>query len=311
MVLVITELKTKQVLAILDGITKEKLEEWIWKIPIKYHKKIKGFATDMNKGYAVSLNQIIWNPIQSVDKFHLFQEANKVVDEVRQTSIWWLAMNFVRIEDIPTLGKKIGKKLSKEDIARVHRNSKIEGMEKYKKVGDMRLKSEQIDKNALFNSQWEKVEYKEITADYFIETGYRKIFLYREKNLSPISKLRLNQIFREFDYLWLMQQAWTLKEDFMDAMDNLDMLEIERVQKECLESAHYRVQQFGRTIKRWYNGIKGFCEHSTAFFKFTNALTEWINNVCKVAKRVSHGFKTKEMYLKKLVAKFCITKLEF
>jgi hypothetical protein len=62
-------------------------------------------------------------------------------------------MNFVRIEDIPTLGKKIGKKLSKEDIARVHRNSKIEGMEKYKKVGDMRLKSEQIDKNALFNSQ--------------------------------------------------------------------------------------------------------------------------------------------------------------
>jgi hypothetical protein len=30
-----------------------------------------------------------------------------------------------------------------------------------------------------------------------------------------------------------------------------------------------------------------------------------------VAKRVSHGFKTKEMYLKKLVAKFCITKLEF
>ena len=59
MVLVITELKTKQVLAILDGITKEKLEEWIWKIPPKYHKKIQGFATDMNKGYAASLNQII------------------------------------------------------------------------------------------------------------------------------------------------------------------------------------------------------------------------------------------------------------
>lgn len=311
MVLVITELKTKQVLAILDGITKEILEAWIRKIPIKYQKKIKGFATDMNKGYAVSLNQIIWNPIQSVDKFHLFQEANKVVDEVRQTSIWGLAMNFVRIEDIPTLGKKIGKKLTKDDIANIHKNSKIEGMKKYKESGDMRLKAEQIDKSALYNSKWEKVEYKEITADYFIETWYKKIFLYREKNLSPISKLRLNQIFREFDYLGLMQQAWTLKEDFFDAMDNLDIQEIDRIQKECLESEHYRVQQFGRTLKRWNNGIKGFCEHSTAFFKFTNALTEWINNVCKVAKRVSHGFKTKEMYLKKLVAKFCITKLEF
>jgi transposase len=57
----------------------------------------------MNKGYATSLKEIIGNPIQSVDKFHLFQEANKVIDEVRQTSIWGLAMNFVRIEDIPLL----------------------------------------------------------------------------------------------------------------------------------------------------------------------------------------------------------------
>jgi transposase len=41
MVLVITELKTKQVLAILPGITKEILEKWIWSIPLEHHKKIK------------------------------------------------------------------------------------------------------------------------------------------------------------------------------------------------------------------------------------------------------------------------------
>ena len=35
MVLVITELKSKQVLAILDWIKKEKLEAWIWNIPLK------------------------------------------------------------------------------------------------------------------------------------------------------------------------------------------------------------------------------------------------------------------------------------
>lgn len=76
-----------------------------------------------------------------------------MIDEVRQTSIWGLAMNFVMIEDIPTLGKKIGKKLTKEDIANIHKNSKVEGMKKYKESGKMRLKAEQIDKNTLLNSK--------------------------------------------------------------------------------------------------------------------------------------------------------------
>ena len=107
-----------------------------------------------------------------------------------------------------------------------------------------------------------------------------------------------------------MQQSWTLKEDFMDAMDNLDLDEIDRVMRECLESKHYRIKQFWNTLKRWYRWIKWFCEHSTPIFKFTNALTESINNLCKVTKRVSHWFRTKEMYIKKLVARFCLKELK-
>lgn len=54
MVLVITELKTGEPLAILDWITKEKLEAWIWNIPLKYHKKIKWFSTDcISKNYVL------------------------------------------------------------------------------------------------------------------------------------------------------------------------------------------------------------------------------------------------------------------
>lgn len=313
MVLVITELKTREILAILNWITKEKLEKWIWSIPVKYHCKIKWFSTDMNKWYANSLNQIIWNPIQSVDKFHLFWEANKVVDEVRQISIWGLSMNFVKMEDIPKLWKKIWKKLTKEDIKKLNENQDSKAlsvMKKYKDKAEMRLNWEQL-KNPLFNSKWEEIEYKEITPEYFIETGYRPLFMYREKNLSDIQKLRLNQIFIEFDYLGFIQQAWTLKEDFMDAMDNLDLQEIDRIMKECLDSEHYRIKQFGRTLKRWYAWIKGFCEHSTPFFKFTNAFTECFNNLCKVAKRQSHWFKLKSMYLKKLVARFCLKNLVF
>ncbi|MDQ7021995.1 MAG: hypothetical protein Q9M97_00415 [Candidatus Gracilibacteria bacterium] len=83
------------------------------------------------------------------------------------------------------------------------------------------------------------------------------------KNLSGQQRLRLNQIFKEFDYLGFLQESWTLKEDFMDALDELNMTEIDRIRDDCLKSEHYRIKQFGRTIKRWYAGIKGFCEHST------------------------------------------------
>jgi hypothetical protein len=94
-------------------------------------------------------------------------------------------------------------------------------------------------------------------------------------------------------------------------MDILDLKEIDRIMNECLESEHYRIKKFWWTLKRWHSWIKWFCEHSTPFFKFTNAFTEGFNNLCKVAKRVSHWFKTKDMYFKKLVARFCLKTLDF
>lgn len=233
-----------------------------------------------------------------------------MVDEVRQISIWALAMNFIKIEDIPKLGKKVWKKLTKKDIENLRKNSDNKAMQKYKEKAEQRLKADSIDPKKIINSKWEIVEYDEITADYFIEKWYRKLFFWREKNLSPIAKLRINQIFQEFDHLGFLQESWTIKEDFMDAMDNLDMTEIDRIRDDCLNSEHYRIKQFWRTIKRWYLWIKWFCEHSTPTFKFTNAFTEWANNLCKVAKRQSHWFRLKDMYIRKLTAKFCYKKLE-
>jgi hypothetical protein len=57
----------------------------------------------MNKGYANSLGEICGNPIQSVDKMHLFIEANRVMDDVRGITRHTLQMNFVKVEDIPKL----------------------------------------------------------------------------------------------------------------------------------------------------------------------------------------------------------------
>ena len=314
MILIITELKTKKMIAIIDWITKEKLDNWIWKVlPLKYHTKIKWYNTDMNKGYAKSLDDICGNPVWWVDKYHLWQEVNRVVDYVRDISINSLAMNFVKIEDIPKLGKRKWTKITKEDIALLNENQpekKKKAMQKYKNKAEQRLKITDINPQDLINSKWKIIEYQEITADYFIEKWYRLLFMYREKNLSWIQKLRLNQIFKEFDYWGYLQEAWTLKEDFYDALDNLDLSEIDRIRDDALNSEHRRLNQFWRTIKRWYANIKWYIENSDKNFKFTNALTEGMNNLCKVAKRVSHWFKTKERYIKKLCARFCLIELQ-
>jgi hypothetical protein len=41
-----------------------------------------------------------------------------------------------------------------------------------------------------------------------------------------------------------MQEAWTLKEDFMDAIDELNLEEVDRIRDDCLNSEHYRIKQF-------------------------------------------------------------------
>tara|TARA_B110000977_G_scaffold200129_1_gene289580 strand:- start:661 stop:813 length:153 start_codon:yes stop_codon:yes gene_type:complete len=49
---------------------------------------------------------------------------------------------------------------------------------------------------------------------------------------------------QEFDYLGFIQESWTIKEDFMDAMDELNLEEIDRIIVECLQSEHYRIKKF-------------------------------------------------------------------
>ncbi len=97
-----------------------------------------------------------------------------------------------------------------------------------------------------------------------------------------------------------------MKENFIDALDEKNIEDIDRIMKETLNSEHYRIQQFGRTLRNWYDWIANFCKYSTKEFIFTNAYTEGINNQCKVAKRVSYGFRTKNNYFRKLTAKFTL-----
>jgi transposase len=47
------------------------------------------------------------------------------------------------------------------------------------------------------------------------------------------------------------------------------------------------IKSFGKTLQRWDHELENFCKYSTQEFIFTNAVTEALNNQCKVAKRVS------------------------
>jgi len=300
MILIITELKTKQLIGVLDGTTKEKLDSWIQSIPLEIQMKIKWFSTDMNKWYKKSLENIVSKPSFSVDKMHLFMEANRMVDDVRQLNIWLVRMNFVKADEIVNLWK-IPKKLTKKEIKEINsKSTNKDRMEKYKKESDMRLKPEQFKNTIIKNKKWEIVEYTEITQEYYEEKWYRLLFLTRECNLSPIQKIRISQIFQDFDYSWYLAEAWNIKEDFMNAIDERDIKKIDEIIKECRESEHHRLKQFARTLNNWYDWIYWYCKHSTDEFNFTNAFTEGFNNICKTIKRQSHWFKLKDNYIKKI-----------
>ena len=110
MVLVITDIKAKKVLAILEEITNEALSNWFKSLDSKIKEKIKWISTDMNKWYKNIAEQKIEWIVGTVDKYHLVQEANKMVNDVRMITIWLIKMWFMKAEDF-IKNKKVTKKL--------------------------------------------------------------------------------------------------------------------------------------------------------------------------------------------------------
>lgn len=302
MILVITELKKKEVLAILHGITNEILESWLNSIPIEIQKKIVGFSTDMHKWYRWVIEKLLDRPIHVVDKYHLFQEANRMMIDVLDVNIWATKMWFIKADDLIKLWK-MPKCITKEDKEKLKKQS-MTPMKKYKHQVNQRLQTKDINPKLLKDKHWVPFVYKEITMEYFLEKKYLSLFRKREKNLFSYQKLRLNQILSEFDYKNFLKEAWLMKETFFEALDDRDMWSIDNIIRSCGTSDHYRIQQFWRTLSNWYRGIENYCKLSTDDFRFTNAFTECINNQCKLAKRQSYWFKLKDNYSRKLYARF-------
>ena len=110
MVVVITDIKAKKVLAVLDDTTNKTLKAWFSSLSLEIKEKIKWVSTDMYKWYK---NVVEWEidwVVSTVDKYHLVQEANRMVDDVRKMNIWLIKMWFMKEKDF-IKNKKVTKRL--------------------------------------------------------------------------------------------------------------------------------------------------------------------------------------------------------
>lgn len=177
-------------------------------------------------------------------------------------------------------------------------------MKKYKDKANHFLQWESVNNDYLVTKKWEKREYKEITLDFYLNNSYRTLFMLKEKNMSWPQKLRLRQILSEFDENWYLTLARVSKESFIEWLENLDIEQIREVRDDCLSTDHYMIKSFWKTLERWDKQLENYCKYSTQDFKFTNTVTESLNNQCKVSKRVSMWFRHKSNYRRKLWTRF-------
>lgn len=176
-------------------------------------------------------------------------------------------------------------------------------MKKYKDKVNHFLTGIAVNEEYCVTKQWTQWEYKEITIDFYLNNSYKSLFWLREMNMSWPQKMRLRQILSEFDPHGYLTMAWVAKESFIEWLENYDIEQIREVRDDCLSSDHYMIKSFGQTLKRWDQELDNYCKYSTPEFNFTNAVTEALNNQCKVAKRVSMWFRHKNNYKRKLASR--------
>ncbi len=250
MVYVVTEIKTKKVIAILEKETNDCIRDWLNSLPPGILKKIKSFVIDMKMGIRYTIQQTVGGDvIEVVDHYHVVQEANKVVDEVRRLGNWLR-------REVKREMRDILKKVNKEE----------------KKI------LEHVIKNGEIQS--------------YVEIKQRIIFLKAEDRLTPKQQELVSTLLKRCKYL---REAWLNKELLRESLQNKDEELLMKVKEDCLKSDQYRIRQFGRTLKRWFQAILNFFK-----FNITNAFTEGKNNKAKVFKRIAYGYRNKDSYIRRL-----------
>ncbi len=99
MILVLTDIKAKKVLWILNDTRKTTLQNRFEELPDDIKKKMKWITSDMAQWYQNAILEKKPDLLTSIDKYHLVQEANRMVDSVRMIEIWLAKSKFFNKED--------------------------------------------------------------------------------------------------------------------------------------------------------------------------------------------------------------------
>lgn len=251
MVMTVTEVATGKVIAILETETNKCLQQWLNSLPPEVMAKIKSVVIDMKAGVKYTIRKTLGgNVIEVVDHYHLVQEANKMVDEVRRLGNW--------------LRREVKREM--RDI-----------LKRAKKKEEKKILNEIMEKGEIAS---------------YVEIKRRRVFLKAEERLTPFEQTLLNTLLPRCRYL---REAWLNKELFRESLQTRDSSLLKKVVDDCLKSSQYRIRQFGRTIKRWFQQILNFFK-----LNITNAFTEGIHNKAKVFKRMAYGYRNKQSYIRKL-----------
>lgn len=83
MIITITDLSNKKLLAILKGDSQRVLEEFINSIPDKYKVKIDEACTDLRSSFRPVIEECLPNAMFTADRFHVESLARRMLDEIR------------------------------------------------------------------------------------------------------------------------------------------------------------------------------------------------------------------------------------
>lgn len=83
LIITITDLSNKKLLAVLKGDSQRHLEEFIMKIPSKYRTKIDEACTDLRQSYKTVIDKCLPNAIHTADRYHVETLFRRMVDDIR------------------------------------------------------------------------------------------------------------------------------------------------------------------------------------------------------------------------------------
>ena len=293
MVLVITEHNSKKVVAVLADTRKETLKKWLNHLPPSVMVRIKGLTIDMTGSYRDAVLEVLGAQVVGiVDKYHVIQMANNVVDEVRKMNSWMIHSGIYGHDLIDLRQRKGIKKEKKKKNNKGYFQSRKVPLCNFKKYRG-EIKSKDI-KLRLYKPG--DPTYKAITIQHFLAQTYRTLFLKREDNLSYRQQQRLNQILLEFDPLYHVTEAYIAKEMIVEMMDEKSEEMLNKTIAFLKACGHYKLQELYRSLKRWRPEILNYFKYGK-----TNARNEGYNNKAKIFKRISYGYNTKKNYIKKLM----------